>query len=287
MESKAESAAQSGVEKRSGGALPTAVVIGAQKCGTSALWYYLRHHPGASVSTPKELDFFITSRNWKQGVDWYKGHFDAAKPVRVDASPNYTAHPVHQGVMERMAKVLPEAKLVYLVRDPIDRIAAQWIHNYAVGRHTGDLAVMFNKARSTYVPRSCYAMQIEVALAHFPSDRLMVIDQDDLRNDRAATLRRIFAHLDLDPDVTHEAFNTQRNKTARKRILTPLGRKVQDVLPPPVWRRVRNLPKLQMAIPMPDVRAAMPAATLQLLRDDAKRFGELTGMDTSHWSVWK
>jgi len=118
---------------RSGpGALPNLIVIGAQKCGTSGLHYYLSLHPEISVSRPKELNFFIAERNWPRGVDWYRSHFDPNAKVRSEASPNYTAYPQHLEVPERMHSVLPDAKLLYMVRDPLDRIAAHWVHNKGV-----------------------------------------------------------------------------------------------------------------------------------------------------------
>src|ERR671915_243608 len=80
------------------GALPNLVIIGAQKCGTSVLHYYLGLHPEVSMSKPKELNFFIEERNWPRGVEWYRGHFDPEARVRGEASPNYSAFPQHDGV---------------------------------------------------------------------------------------------------------------------------------------------------------------------------------------------
>src|SRR5947208_13622101 len=99
------------------GALPNLVVIGAQKCGTSGLHYYLSLHPEISMSKPKELNFFIAERNYPRGLDWYRAHFDPTAKVRGESSPNYTAYPLHVGVPERMHSIVPDAKLLYLVRD--------------------------------------------------------------------------------------------------------------------------------------------------------------------------
>src|SRR5438093_10024477 len=99
------------------GALPNLVVIGAQKCGTSGLHYYLSLHPEISMSRPKELNFFIAERNWPRGVEWYRRHFDPRAQVRGESSPNYTAFPQHTGVVERLHELLPEPRLVYLIRD--------------------------------------------------------------------------------------------------------------------------------------------------------------------------
>ncbi|MCG8468872.1 MAG: hypothetical protein MJB57_11825 [Gemmatimonadetes bacterium] len=111
--------------------LPNLVVVGAQKCGTSALHYYLDLHPAIAMSRPKELNYFIEDRNWSRGPEWYVKRFDGRAPVRGETSPNYTAHPTFDGVPERMAASIPDARLIYIVRDPIERIRAHWIHNYA------------------------------------------------------------------------------------------------------------------------------------------------------------
>ena len=156
-------------------------MIGAQKCGTSVLHYYLSLHPEVSMSKPKELNFFIEERNWPRGVDWYKAHFDAEARVRGEASPNYTAFPQHEGVPERMASVVPDAKLIYMVRDPLERIAAHWVHNYAKRREKGTLAETLTHPNTSYVTRSMYAMQLERFLAHYSKENVLVFQQSELR----------------------------------------------------------------------------------------------------------
>jgi hypothetical protein len=56
--------------------LPTFIIIGAMKCGTSSLWHYLRIHPEIVMSKVKELDFFILERNYSKGIEWYRSNFD-------------------------------------------------------------------------------------------------------------------------------------------------------------------------------------------------------------------
>ena len=91
------------------------------------------------MSTPKELNFFIAERNYPRGLEWYSRHFDATARCRGEASPNYTAYPQHLGVPERIAAVVPDVRLVYIVRDPIERITAHFVHNFAKRREKGDL----------------------------------------------------------------------------------------------------------------------------------------------------
>jgi len=275
------------------GALPNLIVIGAQKCGTSGLHYYLSLHPEISVSRPKELNFFIAERNWPLGVDWYRSHFDANAKVRSEASPNYTAYPQHLDVPERMHSVVPDAKLLYMVRDPIDRIAAHWVHNYAKRREKGDLRTTLLHPNTSYLARSHYYAQLQRFLRLYPLERVMVIEQEELRNQRLETLRRIFEFAGVDAAFSHPGFAAQRHRTSRKRRGTPLTRVLERIdrrrgsVSAARFRALagRVFP-LGRSIEVPDVRSALPPETLRSLREDAERLRDLTGLDLSGWSIW-
>jgi hypothetical protein len=276
-------------------ALPNLIVIGAQKCGTSGLHYYLGLHPEISMSTPKELDFFVAERNYSRGLDWYRGHFDPRSGVRGESSPNYTAYPQHVGVPERMHAIVPEARLVFMVRDPIDRIAAHWVHNFAKHRERGDLSETLLHRNTSYVIRSHYHTQLQQFLNRYPREQILVLEQEDLRNRRLETLRRVFDFVGVDPGFSHASFSQERHRTARKlrptRLATPferLGRTPRRrFLPAPAWRVVDNLYPFRRRIEAPDVRDALSAEALRSLREDAERLRELTGRDFATWSIWE
>jgi hypothetical protein len=276
-------------------ALPNLIVIGAQKCGTSGLHYYLGLHPEVSMSTPKELDFFVAERNYSRGIDWYRGHFDPRAGVRGESSPNYTAYPQHVGVPERMHATVPEARLVFMVRDPIDRIAAHWVHNFAKRRERGDLRETLLHRNTSYVIRSHYHTQLQQFLNHYPREQILVLEQEDLRNRRQETLRRVFDFVGVDSGFTHASFSEERHRTARKlrrtRLATPFERLGQTprrrLVPAPLWRVVDNLYPFRRTIEVPDVREALSAEALRSLREDAERLRELTGREFSTWSIWE
>ena len=109
--------------------LPNLIVIGAERCGTSSLHRYLRSHPQVFMSKKKELNFFVAEREWRRGRSWYERQFPADAPVRGESSPAYTAYPVFSGVPARLAALVPDAQLLYLVRDPVERtISAIHLH---------------------------------------------------------------------------------------------------------------------------------------------------------------
>ena len=276
------------------GALPNLIVIGAQKCGTSALHYYLGLHPEVAMSETKELNFFIKNRNWERGVDWYRRQFDPAAPVRGESSPNYTAHPLFRGVARRMHDVIPDAKLIYIVRDPLERIAAQWVHNYSHGRTGRSLREVVRPNRKPYIARSRYYMQLTRFLRRYPLEQILVLDQQDLRDDRAATLRRVFEFAGVDPEFTDPRFRQERHQTRRKTRMTALGERLdrrrassgRRLLPDQAWSVASRRWPLARSIDPPDIRAVIPEKALAALRKDTERLSELTGRRFDHWSIW-
>jgi hypothetical protein len=275
------------------GALPNLIVIGAQKCGTSALHFYLGLHPEIAMSEPKELNFFIRKRNWGRGVEWYRRHFDPRAAVRGEASPNYTAYPHLGGVPRRMHSVVPDAKLIYLVRDPLERIAAHWVHNYAKGRIDHPLGERELRNRKNYVARSRYYFQLRRFLRRYPLERILILDQHDLRHRRAHALRRVFEFAEVDPGFTHPSFRREQHKTERKVRATRLGERLGErraharrpLLSDHAWQFASEHWPLGRRIDLPDVREALPDKVLGKRREDAERLRELTGRDFAHWSI--
>ncbi len=277
------------------GALPNVVVIGSQKCGTQSLHYYLDAHPEISMSRTKELDFFIEEFRWHRGPGWYQRQFDSRSPVRGESSPNYSAFPRFPGVPERMASLLPEARLIYLVRDPLERIASHWVHNYARRRELGDLRTTLCHPRDSYVTRSCYHRQLQLFLEHYDASRILVLDSSDLRHKRLYTLRRIFDFLGVDPDFFHPRFDRLRQVSASQRRITRLERLAHRT-----WVGRRLLRPLREAVEgmlgsssrihrptMEELREALGVEVIALLRNDAEKFRSLTGLSVDHWSIFE
>lgn len=182
--------------------LPTFLVIGAMKSGTSALWHYLREHPQVFMPTPKEVQFF--SRNWDKGWPWYEQRFDAAGAALSvgEASPSYAEFAHFPEVPERIASRLPDVRLIYLVRNPVDRVASQYLHNLARGDEHRPMreAVL---SHPSYLSIGSYASVVEGYLAHFPRSQLLVLESERLRDDRRDALRHVFEFLGVDPRVNH------------------------------------------------------------------------------------
>lgn len=209
--------------------LPNLIVIGAMKCGTTALHRYLSLHPEVFMSEPKELNFFFGPErpdgtaswhagNWHRGVEWYSARFRPA-PVRGESSPGYTS-PSFPEAAERMARVVPETRLVYAVRDPIERAVSQYLHHRADGTEHRSPEEALPDPQSQYLARSRFYERLIPYLARFPRERILIVTQEELLTDRRATLRKLYRFVGVDDSVwtpEHE----RRHNVAREELTPP------------------------------------------------------------------
>lgn len=245
------------------GALPNVVVIGAMKCATTAVHCYLDAHPDVAMSRPKELNFFNGPEHtppgdvstwwrcgqWHRGVEWYARHFDPEAPVRGESSPAYTS-PSYPEVPARMAQLLPDARLVYLVRDPVDRAVSQYAHHRRDGAEHRPLAQALLDEDTQYVARSRYAERLRPHLEHRRNDQVLVVVQEHLRDRPRQQLARLYDFLGVDPDW---------------------------------WGPELEVP-IHEGDGQPDCPAGLRRAFLELVSDDLAHLAGLLGDEAPEWS---
>ncbi|HEX4820936.1 MAG TPA: sulfotransferase [Acidimicrobiales bacterium] len=210
--------------------LPTFLVIGAMKAGTTSLHAYLGAHPDVFMAEPKELDFFLDDGNWRRGVEWYRGKFTGADgaTARGEASPSYTKYPAVPHVPERIVGLLPDVRLVYVVRDPIERMRSQWRQNavYEGETRSVDDALLRDPH---YLACSRYAFQLDQYTEHFPRDRILVVTSESLRNDRAATVARVLEFIGVEPTLDADDLSREAHQSTATRARGRLGRLARRV----------------------------------------------------------
>ncbi len=192
------------------GRLPDFVVIGAMKSGTTSFAAYLDQHPEVAVSSPKEPNFFATPGNWNRGIDWYKDLFPVDVPVVGEASVFYTMTPEYVGAAQRIRQTIPEVRLIYLVRDPIERMRSMFVHRADKHQGKGRSLAESIERQPAYLEISRYGHQLEPYLELFAEDQILVLTTDELRMDPDAVLSRAFRHIGVDPGVrvpTEELLN--------------------------------------------------------------------------------
>jgi hypothetical protein len=205
--------------------LPNLLIIGAAKSGTTSLHEYLGLHPEISMSAKKELQFFA-KRNWRDKLAWYEGQFTEPTPVRGESSPTYTMFPYMPPVAPRIHELIPDAKLIYVVRDPIERTIANYVELVSMRIENREIGSALRDVDAPANPNICpsrYASQLDIYLEHFALDQILVIDFQDLCLRRATTLRRVFRFLEVDEEFDSPQFERVHNVGAQKVRYNALG----------------------------------------------------------------
>lgn len=184
------------------GCRPNLFVIGAMKSGTTSLHNYLKHHPEVFMSEPKELWYFVEEKNWFRGEQWYLSHFRDAGGARVigESSADYTMYPVYQGVPEKLHAFNPDARLVYLMRDPVARAISHYWYDVRTGFEKRPIATaIFGEPK--YVDFSNYAMQLKHYLQLFSRDQIYIETFEEMVRQPVAVVKAILGWLGLDPEL--------------------------------------------------------------------------------------
>jgi len=275
--------------------LPNLIVIGAGRCGTTSLHHYLGEHPEIFMAEKKELMFFVRELNWRRGPAWYERQFPRDAPVRGETSPQYTLYPRYEGVPERMAELVPDTRLIYLVRDPFERLFSQYALSHAFGHDSRSLdEALVSEDRSLYVDAGSYATQLERFLERFPRERILVLDADDLQRRRQELLQTIFAFLGVDPDFESPAFDSIHNVAPEREgraAFRLVGGAVQKAVGFERYRRLlarapRALrPLFTAPRESPELKPRARAELEAIFRDEAARLRALTGLPLAGWSV--
>jgi hypothetical protein len=211
--------------------LPDVLIIGAQRCGTSSLYKYLGQHPAVIPSIRKEIEYFST--RYTEGLSWYRSHFPLRRPsalrppITFEATPDYMLHPL---AAERAFALVPNARIIALVRNPVSRAFSQYGHNLRLGHEplSFDDALAAEEARIEgeverlladpayqahplrrhgYVERGKYDQQLLPWLERFPAERFHVVRSENFFTSPETVFQEILDFLDLPPFQPAEFVN--------------------------------------------------------------------------------
>lgn len=227
------------------GALPDFVVIGGKKCGTTFLYHLLTQHPLVERAAGKEVHFF--NRSFDEGIEWYRRCFptprwkDGRRSITGEATPEYLHHPL---VPERMAKVIPQARLIVLLRNPVDRAYSDYHHQVRKGQYTGTLEEVMDDAslddtRSRFLFRSIYVEHLLRWSRFFSEEQMLVLKSEDFFERPVDSLRVVLGFLDL-PEWKPKVWELQykRNKGRYKQEIDPATRQRLEAYFEPHNRRL-------------------------------------------------
>ena len=185
--------------------LPDFLVIGAAKSGTTTLYRYLQRHPQIYMSSVKETAFFAFEEEYQKGLEFYTSFFANASKEQIcgEASTDYTKYPLYPKTASRIAKTLPNVKLIYIMRNPVDRAYAyylhQWIRNDPKTKNKNfEECLAYSEE---YVNASNYIMQINNYLQFFPKSSFLFLLMEDLLKNPERVLKETLRFLEVDSQI--------------------------------------------------------------------------------------
>jgi hypothetical protein len=234
--------------------LPDFVIIGAQKSGTSFLYDLLTQHPYVKRAALKELHYF--DRHFDRGIEWYRSQFplprwkEERKSITGEATPNYLFHP---HAARRMAEVVPQARLIVLLRNPVDRAYSNYYKEVKRGGETlqfeeaieveearsrgqmdkmleDDRYTSFNQQQFSYLSRGIYVDQLLRWSGFYSKNQMLVLKSEDFYERPLDTLKLVLHFLpDWQPDPR---VLTKKGTTRYSRMNPATRQRLEDYFEP-------------------------------------------------------
>jgi hypothetical protein len=266
---------------------PDFLIIGAMKSGTSSLYRNLVEHPEVNPAVTKEVHYF--TKHFDRGPDWYGSQFPPG-PGRIsgEATPTYM---FHRGALDRMAAAAPNAKLIAILRNPVDRAWSHYRMRHSGGTETRGFREIVEHAPSTaatddasdnYVRWGEYADALDQVVSRFPREQLLVQLFDDLTLCPAELYDSTCAFLGIATGVRPRYLTTAVTAHAEYRSVT-----VRRLLKKrgPAWFR-KAVSRLNVTHPPPaPMEPDLRAALVEHFRPHNRRLEAWLGRDLSHWDV--
>lgn len=172
-------------------------LVGAMKCGTSTLATQLGKQDGIFMCDPKEPNFFSNDEKYELGINWYNSLFEPAKSQDLlgEASTHYTKFPTYPETIARLKKQSPNPKIIYLIRDPLERVVSHYIHEWTMNNIHESISETI-RTNSKMVDYGRYGYQIEHYVEAFGKNAVLVVALEEMKIEPDAVLTRIGSFLD-------------------------------------------------------------------------------------------
>jgi len=243
--------------------LPDFLIIGAMKCATSTLQAQLAVQDRVFMTTPKEPNFFSNDEIYKLGLNWYGNLFKPANngDLRGEASTHYTKLPTYPKTVERMEKTLKAPKLVYMIRNPVDRAVSHYIHEWSEGRMGHDPEYAFDQ-NPELIEYGCYAKQIRPYIDAYGIENIYLTSLESVQTTPFAELERIGEFIGMENPAIWRSDLPAQNVSAKRIRRLPLhgllvdsqvARKLRHLLVPKALRtRIREARTIGNRPELPD-----------------------------------
>ena len=246
----------------------------------------------------KELNFYNNDRNWARGRRWYESHFRNCGTIRGDVNPNYAMFPLCNHVPQRMHQLYPDCKIVFLVRDPVERLLSHIHHNWAVSKEDRKLERICSDLEIgvdpyNYLGVSRYFMQASQFLNCYSRQHFHFIRSSELRNNRVQSVNRLLTFLGLDgleasgvlDETSHESSRKRKHSKWMHQLFTSrrfggvIGKVIassKKILPVSVYETARSA--VLRPVRNDPLGEKQAQRIRELLDEDIVHFAQLTGI---------
>jgi hypothetical protein len=228
---------------------PNLFVIGSMKSGTSSLCMHLSEHPAIFMSPIKEPEHFSRAENFCHRTDRYLGLFQGAtnETYLAEGSTEYTKRPTYDGVAERIHAFNPDARFVYVMRNPFDRVVSHYRHQTRKGLEKESLPAAIRRP-SAYLPTSYYAYQLRPYVELFGRDSIFIDTFESFTASPVSFCARLFQWLGIDASFVPPSAG-QRLNASPKALETHDEHSIPVRLARRVNRYLRHHPRLGRLVP--------------------------------------
>ncbi|CAF1199637.1 unnamed protein product [Rotaria sp. Silwood1] len=205
--------------------LPQAIIIGVKKCGTRALLKFLSIHPAIAVSST-EIHFFDSPKNFQHGLNWYRNQMPIIKNsqyLTIEKTPHYF---IDRKTPGRIFHLLPNIKLILIVRDPIIRAISDYVQ--IKSRHEfyptfDEFISMKNFTHWTPIKIGCYVIYLRRWLKYFSLEQIHFVNGENLIQHPWEELEYVQKFLNISNHIQQEHFYFNLNKRGFPCIKQPNG----------------------------------------------------------------
>jgi hypothetical protein len=269
------------------GSLPNFFIAGTMRSGTTSLTRYLDAHPEAFIAPQKEIHYF--DLNYSRGIDWYRQQFsNVGGEIAVgDATPSYM---YLEEAVARMSETVPGARVIALLRHPVDRAYSHYWLRRTLGAEEKDfteavreedkrIALGDPRRECPYLDMSRYVHQLRRLTRHFPRDAVHVVIFEELKRGPEAAYKEVCEFLGVDAEFVPANLGQVVNASVsyRSRRL----RQMRHTMPRPVWRVVGRINTRRASYPPldPELRAELAGR----FTEDNSELASWLGRDLSLW----
>lgn len=237
-------------------ALPDFIIMGAQRAGSTSLYEYIAQHPEVQISARKEVHFFDIY--YERGVSWYRSHFPFRSHLKTnhritgEASPYYMIHP---HCPDRIQNLLPNVKLIFLLRNPVDRAISHYFHEVKSKYETLPIEEAMQREEEriepelqkmirnphyysfayhhfSYKKRGVYVEQIEPYLKRFSQEQMLFLQSETLFANTEKVLKEVFGFLNINQDALPQDLNARNAGHYSNKVPENVYRSLADYFTP-------------------------------------------------------